>query len=169
MNSDLDAAAWRQRLQNLLDEQAIAAALYHYCFALDAMDLERLAALFTPDCEVDYGDHPRLKSAGAEQLRKDLARLWRWQRTAHHLANPLVTLTGQDSATSVSSVWAWHEAPDGTSATMFGQYHDDWLRTEQGWRIHRRRQVMTGQDAGFRVPIHPAARQPTPAGWVSPL
>ena len=159
----------QRELQELVDKAAITELLYRYCIALDAMALDEVVALFTEDCEVDYGDLPRLRSSTAAGLRRDLERLWRWQRSAHHLANPLITQLSDKDAQAISSIMAWHQAPDGGIATVFGQYHDVLLRTEQGWRIHRRRQVMNGHDEGFKVPIHPAERCPPPAGWESPL
>ena len=83
-----------EQLQELLDKQAIAEVLFAYCAHLDRMDLEALAALFTEDCVVDYGPEARLQSHGADGLRRDLARMWRWSRTSHHLSNVVVKLEG---------------------------------------------------------------------------
>ena len=152
-------------LQALADRAAITELLHGYCRALDAMDLDAIPALFTGDCVVSYG--PRLESRGARQLAADLARLWRWRRTSHHLSNVTVRID-RDRAEAESYVIAWHEAPDGQTATLFGQYHDRLLRTAEGWRIAERRQVMNGNDAGFKVAIHPLLRRPPPPGWTAP-
>ncbi len=145
-------------LAELRDRQEITALIYEYCRALDAMELDALVALFTPDCVVDYG--PQIRSEGATALRRDLGRMWRWARTSHHSGAVQITFDGHDSAAVCSYVLAWHEAPDGTTATMMGQYHDQVRRTASGWRIASRRQVMTGNDAGFTVGINPFERQP---------
>ena len=114
-----------EQLQELLDKQAIAEVLFAYCAHLDRMDLEALAALFTEDCVVDYGPEARLQSHGADGLRRDLARMWRWSRTSHHLSNIVVRLEGDGQyAVASSYVIAWHERPDGPTATMMGQYQD---------------------------------------------
>jgi ketosteroid isomerase-like protein len=147
------------------DRTAIIDILHAYCRALDEMDLDAIAALFTADCVVSYG--PRLESQGAAQLAADLARLWRWRRTSHHLSNVSVSVTG-DAAEATSYVIAWHEAPDGRTATLYGQYRDRLQRTGAGWRIARRSQLMNGNDAGFTVGIHPLPRRPPPAGWAPP-
>jgi ketosteroid isomerase-like protein len=142
-------------LQELLDKQDIAEVLFAYCANLDRMDLEALAALFTEDCVVDYGPEPRLQSHGADALRRDLARMWRWARTSHHLSNVIVTLEHDGlGAGATSSVIAWHERPDGSTATMMGQYQDRLVHDGDRWRIARRRQVLTGNDAGFDVNIN---------------
>jgi len=151
--------------RTLADRAAIADLLHAYCRALDEMDLGAIPALFTEDCVVSYG--PRLESRGATQLAADLSRLWRWRRTSHHLSNIVVRVDG-DRAEAESYVLAWHEAPDGRTATLFGQYRDRLLRTAEGWRIAARRQVMNGSDAGFTVAIHPLPRRPPPEGWTPP-
>lgn len=68
-------------------KQAISELLFAYCAYLDRMDLDALADLFTEDCQVDYGPEERMHSRGSRQLRHDLERMWRWQRTSHHLSN----------------------------------------------------------------------------------
>jgi ketosteroid isomerase-like protein len=147
-------------LADLRDRQQITELIFEYCRTLDAMDLDALVALFTPDCVVDYGPEPRLRSDGADGLRRDLARMWRWARTSHHSSNVQIDLVADDAATACSYVLAWHEAPDGSTATMTGQYHDRLVRTDGRWRIAARRQVMTGNDAGFTVGINPFERRP---------
>lgn len=152
--------AEREDLAELRDRQEITDLMYEYCRALDAMELEELVALFTHDCVVDYG--PQIRSEGAAVLRRDLARMWRWARTSHHSGGVQIKFDSPDSAEVCSYVLAWHEAPDGSTATMMGQYHDRVRRTTAGWRIATRRQVLTGNDAGFTVAINPFERQPDP-------
>jgi ketosteroid isomerase-like protein len=144
------------RLGALLDKQAITEVLYAYCAHLDRMDLDALAGLFTDDCVVYYGPEPRLQSHGSDGLRRDLARMWRWARTSHHLSNVMVTLDDDGvHAGATSYVTAWHERPDGSTATMMGQYQDRLVREADGrWRISRRRQELIGNDAGFDVNIN---------------
>lgn len=146
----------------LLDRQQITQLIYEYCRTLDEMDLDGLVGLFTTDCVVDYGPEPRLHSAGAAALREDLTRMWRWARTSHHSSNVQVEFVDDDTATACSYVLAWHEAQDGTTATMMGQYHDRLVRTADGWRIAHRRQLLTGNDAGFTVGINRFHRRPDP-------
>ena len=152
----------------LADRQAITDVLVEYCCALDLMDLPALAALFTDDCVVEYGPGEFLRSRGSAALGKSLERMWRWSRTSHHLSNVLIRFTGNDTAFSRSYVHAWHERPDGSTATIFGQYHDRFVRREQGWRIAERRMLMNGCDAGFTVNINRLERRPPPPGWTAP-
>jgi uncharacterized protein (TIGR02246 family) len=142
------------------DRLEITDVIHEYCRTLDAMDLDGLVALFTPDCVVDYGPGPGMRSQGSDGLRRDLARMWRWTRTSHHSSNVQIDLVDVDAATACSYVLAWHEAPDGSTATMMGQYHDRFVRTDGRWFIAARRQLLTGNDAGFTVGINPFERRP---------
>lgn len=150
------------------DRQAITDVLVEYCCALDLMDLPALAALFTDDCVVEYGPGEFLQCHGSAALAKSLERMWRWSRTSHHLSNVLIRFDGSDAALSRSYVHAWHERPDGSTATIFGQYHDRFVRREQLWRIAERRMLMNGCDAGFTVNINRLERMPPPPGWRAP-
>ena len=152
----------------LKDRQAITDVLVQYCRALDLMDLPAVAALFTDDCVVEYGAGEFLRSRGSAALRKSLERMWRWSRTSHHLSNVLIRFEGDDAAVSSSYVHAWHERPDGSTATILGQYHDRFVRRPEGWRISERRMLMNGCDAGFTVNINRLDRAPAPPGWTAP-
>ncbi|MFN2327709.1 MAG: nuclear transport factor 2 family protein [Chromatocurvus sp.] len=156
------------QLREFADRQFIHDLLVDYCLYLDRMELQSLAALFTADCAVVYGEDPRLQSRGAAALAASLERMWRWTRTSHHLSNVRIAFEGEDVADVTSYVMAWHERPDGSSATIYGQYRDRIVRTIEGWRIAERRMFMNGSDAGFTVPITPVERRPAPAGWKAP-
>jgi uncharacterized protein (TIGR02246 family) len=149
-------------LSELLARQEITHVVYEYCRTLDAMDLDALAALFTVDCVVDYRPGPGMRSEGRATLRRDLERMWRWARTSHHGSGVQIHFDGPDQASVNSCVIAWHESPEGTTATMMGQYQDRFVREADGWRIARRRQVLNGNDAGFTVAINPFERAPRP-------
>jgi 3-phenylpropionate/cinnamic acid dioxygenase small subunit len=154
---------YEQDVLDALDKQSITEVLFAYCAHLDRMDLDALASLFTDDCRVDYGPGDLMHSEGAAQLRRDLARMWRWARTSHHLSNVVITLhEDRTQADVVSYVLAWHERPDGSTATMMGQYRDHVVRIGEEWRIATRRQFLTGNDAGFDVKINPFERMKRP-------
>ncbi len=157
-----------QYLQRLLAEHEIERTLTAYCIALDRMDLVSLAALFTDDCVVDYGDNARLKSNGSDALRQSLERMWRWTRTSHHLSNVMIDFESNVAAQSTSYVYAWHERADGSTATIMGQYLDRLVCQSSHWLIAERHMVMNGCDAGFTVPIHKVDRAAPPPGWTAP-
>ncbi|MGG5821274.1 nuclear transport factor 2 family protein [Falsiroseomonas sp. HW251] len=155
-------------LREFGDRIAIAEVLARYCRHLDEMNLDGIPPLFTRDCLVSYGPDPLLESHGAEALARSLQRLWRWSRTSHHLSNIEISFDDDAHARVRSYVIAWHERDDGSTATLFGSYCDEFLRDGEIWRIARRRQEMHGSDAGFRVNLHRLARRPPPRGWQPP-
>ncbi len=157
------------QLRKLSDREEISFLLNEYCRALDAMDLDAVAAVFTEDCVVEYGPEDRLKSHGKPAIRKGLERLWRWKRTSHHLSNIQISFTSEDEAHANSYIIAWHERPDGGTATVWGQYQDTFVRKKEGWRLSVRRQFMNGNDAGFTVNLFPSKRSQPPVGWVAPV
>ncbi|MEO1201166.1 MAG: nuclear transport factor 2 family protein [Pseudomonadota bacterium] len=156
------------RHEALIDRQAIVDVLIAYCDALDRMDLDRLSTLFTDDCRVAYGPNEKLVSHGSAALRASLARMWRWARTSHHLSNIVVEFDDADHASASSYVLAWHERPDGSTATVYGQYRDRLLRAPSGWRISERTMLENGSDAGFTLELNRLERRTAPEGWVAP-
>ena len=148
------------------DRNAIEDLIVDYCLFLDRMNLQALAALFVEDCVVSYG--PDMETRGRGALQTALGRLWRWRRTAHHLANVRIRADGVNTVTGESYVMAWHEAPSGATATVFGRYLDRFEWTTSGWRISVRRMEMNGSDAGFTLPLHHAPRNEPPEGWMRP-
>jgi hypothetical protein len=126
-----------------------------------------LGRLFTPDARVIYGPDPRLDRRGRDALVASLARMWRWKRTAHHLANVRVWVEG-DTATRRKRRPRLARGGGRTDAEIFGLYHDRLVRAGDGWLIAERRMEMQGSRGGFRVPIPPAHRAPPPPGWTPP-
>jgi hypothetical protein len=125
---------------------------------MDLLDMDLLADTFTEDGFLDIGPEPRLQTRGASAIREAMKRMKRFARSSHHLSNIQIEFQGTDRARCVSYIWAWHEMADGQSGTMMGQYHDDFVRTPKGWRILTRQLKMSGNDAGFRLNVHRAAR-----------
>lgn len=157
------------RVRELMDRVEITNLVTEYCRALDLMDLKAVGAVFTPDCEVVYFPDDKLNSHGADALVRDLSRMWRFTRSSHHLSNVQITFEDADHARGISYVLAWHERPDGTTGTLYGQYQDQFVRTAQGWRIAYRRLLMNGEDAGWKGNIPRFSRTPAPEGWVNPF
>ena len=155
-------------MKKILDEREIKAVLIEYCCALDRMDLVAIAHLFSEDCIVEFGADAKLNSRGPKALSKSLERMWRWERTSHHLSNVSINFTGLFEASSISYVTAWHERSDKTTATIYGQYHDKFRREDERWVITKRKMFMNGSDSGFTVGIFPFKRKAAPKNWISP-
>ena len=144
------------------DRIAITRLLYRYCSMLDTMELELVPELFTDDCLVVYGPDERMRSRGAAELAGSLRRLWRFERTSHHLSNVELDFDGPGAAHGRSYVLAWHQQPDGASRTIYAEYDDRFVRTAAGWRIAERRQLTHGTDVPWDLPLAALERRPAP-------
>ena len=91
-------------------------------------------------------DRNRLRRPVRAMLAESMERSPR--RVAHLETNPRVMLDGdRASATTMFSVASTQE--DGMArVTMLGHHHDELVRTEAGWRIQRRRNVVDLPETG---------------------
>jgi SnoaL-like domain len=112
------------------DHVAITQLLARYCLTLDHDDIDGWVGCFTPDAA--YEVFGRIWE-GHLGLRK----MMRGAPGGLHLAGPaLVEVTGPDEATTVQNLLFVERA----SATLRRSVYTDVLRrTDQGWRIARRR------------------------------
>ncbi len=96
------------------------------------------AACFSEDAVVNY--------YGEEIHGRDhiyallLPALNKWIASCHSISNVQVTVHNTMSASSVSYVYAWHRVnADGVGDyEVRGQYHDEWICTEDDWKISKR-------------------------------
>lgn len=152
------------RLQRLLDLEEIRDLTCEYARCVDLLDAEGVARLFTDDCVVDYGPGMGTVTEGSAELGRRLATgLPRFEATSHHISNVQVRVdeADPDRATGIAYLYAWHRLPgDAPDAHLWGQYHDVFRRTADGWRIAERTLKVAGQEA-FDVPWHPIGRGPS--------
>tara|TARA_Y100000748_G_scaffold290602_1_gene277382 strand:+ start:333 stop:785 length:453 start_codon:yes stop_codon:yes gene_type:complete len=96
------------------------------------------AACFTEDAIANYYGE---EIHGREKIYNLLLpALTKWIASCHSISNVQVTVNDTESATSLSYVHAWHRVdPTGEDDyEVRGQYHDEWIRSEVGWRISKR-------------------------------
>jgi 3-phenylpropionate/cinnamic acid dioxygenase small subunit len=120
------------------DRQDISGVLLCYATGIDRRDWTLFHTIFTEDCELDYGEIGAWKGADAvtEFMRQahELA-----GHTMHRLTNQVITVDG-DSAQARTYVDALIMLADNNSGVnAAGFYDDEFVRTEQGWQIARRR------------------------------
>jgi 3-phenylpropionate/cinnamic acid dioxygenase small subunit len=138
--------------QDLADRMEMQAVLTRYAWALDAREFDRLDDVFTPDAFLDYttaggikGPFPEVKA----WLEKVLPFFPAFQ---HLVTNVEVTIDG-DTATSRAGFYnpMGHDRADGTRAYFHcgGEYRDQWVRTDDGWRIKDRFEQTIWTDGEF--------------------
>jgi 3-phenylpropionate/cinnamic acid dioxygenase small subunit len=120
------------------DRDDIANASLRYATGIDRRDWTLFRSIFTDDCELDYGEIGTWKGAdavtGFMQQAHALA-----GHTMHRLTNQVITVDG-DSAQARTYVDALIMLADNNSGVnAAGFYDDEFVRTEQGWQIARRR------------------------------
>jgi 3-phenylpropionate/cinnamic acid dioxygenase small subunit len=144
-------------LQALADHLDIEDVLTRYAWALDSKHFDELDDVFTPDAHIDYtssggeaGAYPHVKA----WLAKVLPHFPAYQ---HLVTNKQITIDG-DRATSRSEFYnpMVMAKRDGTTSIFFvgGEYHDQLIRTPNGWRITDRVETSVWTDGA--VPQAPS-------------
>ena len=127
-------------IQELVDRQEITDVMHSYCRFVDLNLPEKQVECFTIDAAADYYGGTELVGRGAilEMLQEALTR---FTATCHTLSNIEISFESPNTANSISYVQAWHRKPSGPEDDyeVRGQYHDRWLKTEEGWRISYRK------------------------------
>jgi hypothetical protein len=126
----------------IADRLAIAETLALYCRGIDRCDADQLAAAFTPDALIDYGDGAR---PIAEVIPGLMAGLGAMRLTQHNISNTVMRIEGTRAKAETNCV-ALHiiPAPEGgeTELVVGGRYLDTLVLHEGRWLIAERLYVM---------------------------
>jgi 3-phenylpropionate/cinnamic acid dioxygenase small subunit len=139
--------------------RGVTDVLLDYCTFVDEARLDEFVALFCEDGLFDAGR----PFAGHASIRRLAAYLFNgWSATSHHITNIRVTSEGESEASSVCSVYAWHQRPDGSQYESWGRYVDR-LRMDDGhWRFVERKVQMAGYRGVDDQGVAPLPRAPGP-------
>ena len=120
------------------DRQDISELLVRYATGIDRRDWPLFRTVFTDDCELDYGEIGAWK--GVEAVADFMEKVHALAgHTLHRTSNQAITVDG-DKATARTYIDALIMAGDNKSGVnAIGFYDDEILRTDDGWRIARRR------------------------------
>lgn len=125
-----------QELARIADERAITRTLYDYAHHVDRLDVDAVLSCFTPDAEFDFG-FGRIFT-GQDGLRALYTRLDMYRVTSHHVSNVCIDVDG-DTARVRSVLYALHiRRTDDSLIHAFGQYVDEFARTDGRWLIQGR-------------------------------
>jgi ketosteroid isomerase-like protein len=141
------------------DRDEIRSLIHGYCFHFDLNEPEHVAALFTADATIDYGpEHPPI--VGRETIAPTIAvgLRERFRATSHHVSNIEITV-GEDDASSVSYLYAWHEYVDGSESELWGRYLHRFRREDGRWRIAELVLQAAGSRDFHRSRMHPIGRR----------
>jgi hypothetical protein len=134
-------------LTELADRLAIAETLALYCRGIDRCDPQQLAAAFTPQAVIDYGDGAR---PVAEVIPGLMAGLGAMRVTQHNISNTVIRIDGEQARAETNCV-ALHiiPGPEGeTELVVGGRYLDRLEKREGRWLIAERLYVMDWNRSG---------------------
>jgi len=120
---------------------AITETLALYCRGIDRCDPEQLAAAFTPDAMIDYGDGAK---PIAETIPGLMAGLGSMRLTQHNISNTVMRIDGETAKAETNCV-ALHliPSPEGEIELVVGGRYLDRLVSQDGrWLIADRLYVM---------------------------
>jgi uncharacterized protein (TIGR02246 family) len=136
------------RLRRLEDLQEITQLLIDYGELLDLRDLDSFAQLWAEDAEflMSTGRSARGREAIRDMLADVMARN---PRSAMHMeTNPRVRVDGDRATSTIMYAVAFTQEDGMARVTMLGHHHDELVRTVEGWRIKRRRNVVELPETG---------------------
>jgi SnoaL-like domain len=144
-------------LDDLLATEEIKALKARYCRFLDTKDWAGLAALFIDDAVLDVAqDTGNAPLRGCEAIIGQIRSAVDDAATSHQVHTPEITHEGTDQATGVWAmqdrvVWQAGKSPlpGVASITGYGQYHETYCRTAEGWKFASIRLTR------FHVDMHP--------------
>ena len=112
--------------------------IYDYARFLDLNRPEDQAVTFAPDGVADYAG---TDVKGAEAIMAAVKpALQAWVASCHTITNVQVQMLTETTARSVCYLYAWRRVdPSGEGDyEVRGQYHDELVRLDDGWRFARR-------------------------------
>jgi hypothetical protein len=130
-------------LEEFADRFEIDELLNRYVTALDDDQFEMLDTVFTQDAHLSYAD------AGIEgdfvTVRDTLAAVRPASKVWLHLVGNRRVSVRDDRAQSISTFFFVGVSHEGATGFTGGEYHDEMVRTPDGWRISERieRQLWT--------------------------
>jgi 3-phenylpropionate/cinnamic acid dioxygenase small subunit len=145
-------------MRELIDERDIRATLVAYTKMVDQRDWDRMDEIFAPGASLDY----RSSGGQAGPYRETLGWLARaldpWPLNLHLIGNHEIEIDGDRAKSSCYFLAPMgRNEPDGRQimTTNAGSYHDELVRTPDGWRIQARvceQTILTGLPEDYVIP-----------------
>lgn len=132
-------------LERLVAIEEIKQLKARYFRCLDTKDWDGFAAVFTSDAVMDMRGEMRDRTTegiglivGAREIAAFVRGAVHDVSTVHHGHMPEIEITGDASATGVwameDKLW-WPEGAPLRTMHGYGHYHEEYVRTDAGWRI----------------------------------
>ena len=126
-----------QRIQKIEDQQALQNVITDYLVAVDDLsDIEAVLSCFTSDATFDMSgiNYPTFEGHGALRLFSTEV-FSSMSHHAHYATNFKIDSLTQDNASARTHVIGMGVTNGGEDVLFYLQYHLDYQRTQQGWKI----------------------------------
>jgi ketosteroid isomerase-like protein len=117
------------------DLSLIQQVLVRYANAIDELDFDALASVFTPDARASYAGGPWL--VGLDAIVEYISPLRSFGASFHFMGNMQIDVDGDRARASTRSL-THLVAADGVLHARALRYRDQLIRTGEGWRITER-------------------------------
>jgi hypothetical protein len=127
------------RVQRLVDKQAIDEVLQRCCRTLDWLDEAGQASCYWPDAEIDFGFFQgRAEAYVPMVMQHQQSASKRW-----HLASGVLIEVDRESARAESyGITVGAGRPDGPRRMYGGRYLDEFEKRDDEWRISKRTYIL---------------------------
>lgn len=125
-----------EKVQYLLDREAITECQYRYARGCDLQDAELLASAFDETISVDYPTGTKASDIPGSSMAQGIAgNFIQNSITTQHYMNVYEIKIDGDTATALVYLRATHKKPDVDFWILAGYYENSYVRTEDGWKI----------------------------------
>lgn len=119
------------KLQQLLDKEAIRTLMSKYCHGIDKKDENLFMSIWAEDGNYEL---PRGNGSGTEGIRQLVQKVWREvPKCHHHITNQLIDVQG-DKASAKTDVTYFRETADGVLCLLSGGYTFEFARIQGEWK-----------------------------------
>jgi hypothetical protein len=152
----MSAASTETIVRELKDRVDILEAMYAYCRHADQLNGDAMADLFVEDSVSNFfAGRPENDLRGSRALRAFLnGALGVTASGSHHIANAELIFETPDRVTMHCYMYSWQRFqghPSTADCHRWGRYENQFVRTDDGWRISRLRLISAGEYGGARI------------------
>jgi len=119
----------------------ISFVIHEYARLVDLNGGDEQVLCFAEDGVANYFGTEIVGRDAIRDLIKPAVKKWDAMTTA--ISNIQVEITGEASAVSMCYAHIWERNEDG-DVIVRGQYHDEWVKTAEGWKIQKRTFLVMG-------------------------
>jgi hypothetical protein len=124
-----------ERLQQLLDKQAINEVIQRYCRTMDWLDEPGQASCYWPDAEVDFGF---FKGPVSEFVPMVMEHERQAEKRWHLQTGVMVKVDGDKAQAESYGITTGSSGTDRPSTMYGGRYLDDFEKRDGEWRLSKR-------------------------------